>query len=89
MSIPGGWSKYTCDITNDAMDAFNTAFEGFVGVSYSPVSCASQVVSGMNYSFFCNSLGVYPGAFPQASIVDIYKPLEGKPEIKRIKIIEH
>ncbi len=89
MTIPGGWTEYRGDIPNDVMDTFNQAFEGFVGVHYIPVAYAQQVTSGMNYSFFCNASGVYPHSTSQPSTVDIYKPLEGNPEIKEIKIMDH
>lgn len=87
-SVVGGWTTFSCDITEEANKAFKTALQGHVGVNYSPVSFASQVVSGMNYSFFCNAKGVYPGATNQAVIIDIYQPLEGDPHIAEIKQIK-
>lgn len=86
--IVGGWTIFSCDITKEANKAFETALKGHVGVKYSPVSFASQMVSGMNYSFFCNAKGVYPGADNQAAIVDIYQPLEGDPHITEIRLIK-
>ena len=81
----GGWSTYSYEITPQASAAFKEAFEGFVGVSYEPVAFATQIVSGSNYSFFCNAKVVYPGASNEAAIVCIYKPLDGKAHIKEIR----
>ncbi len=90
MSMPGGWSQYSCEIPRDVLKTFKAAFEGFVGVKYIPLAYASQVVQGANYSFFCNAKGVYPEAFPQAAMVEIFMPLGGgAPTIKKINVIEH
>jgi hypothetical protein len=82
--IPGGWTAYSCQISNDAKNAFDEAFKGFVGVDYTPVAVATQVVAGINYSFFCNALGVYPGATNEGAMVLIYSPAGGKPHIVSI-----
>lgn len=84
-SITGGWTDYTCPISKEAQKAFDKAFEFFTGVKYTPVAYASQVVNGVNYSFFCNALGIYPGAIGYPALVDIYQPFEGDPHITQIK----
>ncbi len=73
----GGWTTYSCDMSEEALKVFEKAFKGFVGVSYTPVAVATQVVEGTNYSFFCNAKGAYPNAPNEAAIVDIYQPLNG------------
>ena len=50
--VLGGWSKFSCEITPEASEVFKAAFKGFVGVSYTPVAFASQIVAGTKYSFF-------------------------------------
>jgi hypothetical protein len=85
----GGWTTYSCQITEDASKIFEEAFQGFVGVSYTPVAFATQLVSGTNYSFFCNAKAVYPNAPNQAAMVDIYQPLEGLPHITEITPIKN
>ena len=82
--LAGGWGAYSADISSEAQTAFNKAFEGFLGVTYTPLAVASQVVSGMNYSFFCNALGVYPGAQPGGAMVQIYADLNGNATIQNI-----
>jgi hypothetical protein len=83
-NIMGGWSEYTAPISAEDMKVFNDALNGFVGVNYTPVAVAKQVVAGMNYSFFCNKKGVYPGALNEAATVLIYFPPSGTPHITAI-----
>lgn len=56
----------------------------FVGVDYVPLAVATQVVSGINYRFFCNAKGVYPGSTNDAAMVQIYQPLDGEVHITSI-----
>jgi hypothetical protein len=82
--IPGGWTAYSTQISDEAKKAFETAFKGFVGVNYTPLAVATQVVAGTNYSFFCNAKGVYPGAINEGAMILIYSPAGGKPHIVSI-----
>ena len=66
---------------------FDKVFEHFVGCKYDPLAVATQVVSGTNYSFFCNAKGVYPDALNQGAIVNIYQPIQGDPHITGIKVV--
>jgi hypothetical protein len=87
-AMVGGWSIFSSEITKEAKDVFETALKGLVGVDYSPVAFATQVVSGTNYSFFCNAKAVYPDAPNQGAIVDIYKPLDGQAHLREIRTIK-
>ncbi len=84
---PGGWTPYVTPIPAEDLEVFKKALHGLVGVNYSPLAVAKQVVSGMNYRFFCNAHVVYPGAANEAAIVEIYKPLNGEPHITSISRI--
>ncbi len=86
-TMPGGWTTYSCDIQPGEREIFDTAFKGFVGVNYTPLTVATQVVAGVNYSFFCNAKGVYPNAPNQGAMVTIFKPLEGDPHITAIHMV--
>jgi len=81
--IPGGWSVYTTNLSNEDKQVFETAVK-LVGVKYEPLAVAKQVVAGTNYSFFCNTQGVYPGALNEGAMVDIFVPLNGVPHITSI-----
>ena len=87
-TILGGWTPYTTTISADAQAAFNEVIAGLVGVHYTPLAVASQVVSGMNYRFFCNAQAVHPDAPYYAAIVQVYRPIQGKAVITSIKPIE-
>jgi|694.fasta_scaffold24079_10 hypothetical protein len=78
MSIPGGWSEYTSSISSEAQAAFDEALKGLVGVNYTPVAVAQQVVAGKNFRFFCNASGVFPNAPNYGAILSISK-LIGSP----------
>ena len=84
----GAYSDYSCNISPEAQDVFTTALAGLVGVEYTPFAVATQVVNGTNYSFLCNSKGVYPGATNKVAIVNIYQPLNGEPHISEIRRFE-
>ncbi|NER04187.1 MAG: hypothetical protein F6K17_17000 [Okeania sp. SIO3C4] len=86
--LPGGWSTYSSDITPEASEVFQTAVDGLYGVSYEPVAFATQIVAGINYSFFCNAEVVYPNAPNKAAIVDIYEAPGEIPIITEIKMID-
>jgi len=83
-SLTGGWSAYHTNLSVEELDVFKKALNGLVGVSYTPLAVAHQVVSGTNYSFFCNAKGVYPDALNEAAVIHIYKPLSGDAHITTI-----
>jgi len=84
----GAFSTFSCNIDGQANNAFNEAFENFVGVKYSPVAVSQQVVAGMNYRFFCNSKMVTPFSVNGSAMVSIYKPLNGNAHIVSIQNID-
>ena len=79
---PGGWTPFSTTISKEAMDIFNKTKP--VGVHYTPLAVATQVVSGTNYRFFCNAQVVYPDAPNDAVITQIYQPLNGEAHITSI-----
>lgn len=81
----GAYTPYTCDISAEAKKAFSEAMEGFVGVSYTPVAVSSQVVAGMNYHFFCNTVSATRFPIKGTAIVSIYAPLNGEAHITHIQ----
>lgn len=87
-TLPGGWTAYSCDITKDAQKVFDKVTDHLIGVKYTLVAFATQVVEGTKYSFFCNSRVVYPDAPYQPALVDVFKPLDDEPYITGIRILE-
>ncbi len=78
----GGWTlTEDAAITPEARDAFEKAMEGLVGVNYTPAALlGTQLVSGTNYCFFCESVPVDGGESGYA-FVTIYKDLDGNAQI--------
>ena len=87
--ITGGWSPFTCNISAEEMAVFKKVTGMLVGVEYSPVAVSTQVVSGVNYDFFCNAKGLYPGAANESAMMRVYAPATGEPHIVSIERIEH
>ncbi len=83
--LVGAYSPYTCEISAQAKQAFSEAMKGILGVSYSPVAVSSQVVAGMNYNFFCNTVSATRYPNQGSAIVSIYAPLKGEAHITHIQ----
>jgi hypothetical protein len=72
-------------VDSKTKDIFERAFKGHVGVGYTPLIVATQVVAGTNYLYMCNGQVVVPNAKPFPAEVIIFDPLEGPPHITSIK----
>jgi len=83
-TMPGGWTAFDFTITKEAQAVFDTALKNFVGVGYTPLCVATQVVAGTNYCFLCKGKVVYPEAPDIVVKLYIYKPLQGAPHISQI-----
>lgn len=78
----GQWTPYG-KLTPADRKVFDEAFEGFVGVHYTPETVSTQIVNGTNYRF--KSKAQQPGK-PEVrdALVEIHKPLNGKAKITKI-----
>lgn len=88
--ISGGWemTDIAQAIPQEALDAFQKAFEGFCGVGYEPVALLSrQVVAGMNYCFLCKAVTVTAQPEHYWAYVYIYADLQGNAQITKIEAI--
>lgn len=56
-----------------------------VGVEYTPLAVATQLVSGTNYRFLCEAKAVIPEPVTYNALVTIHSPLNGDPVITEIK----
>lgn len=81
--MEGTWTKAEDGaITDELQELFDKAMDGLEGVSYTPVELLeTQVVSGMNYKFLCDSQVTVPNAEVKQAVVTIYESLDGKVEI--------
>lgn len=82
----GGWSNFNFTLDDDAKKVYEEALKGFVGVGYTPLAFATQVVAGMNYCFLCKGVLATPGAQQTAVKLYVYAPLpgQGSPHISQI-----
>lgn len=87
-TIPGGWSPYSANINPEAQIAFKEAMERIIGVTYTPVAVSQQVVAGMNYHFFCNTVASTRYPVTGAAIVTIYKAPSGEAHVTNIRTID-
>ncbi len=84
-TLLGAWGGLSFTITPEAKTVFDQALEGLVGVQYTPLAFAIQVVAGLNYCFLCEGKVVYPGQPAFAALIYIYAPFDGsKPHITDI-----
>lgn len=78
-SLVGGWTMYH-PLTPEDQQVFKEALNGFVGVNYEPSEVSTQVVNGTNYRYKCTA-SIPPAEVVWQAIVEIYKPINGKPHI--------
>lgn len=83
--LVGGWSHYH-PLTAEEKHIFEEAMHGLVGVHYTPHQVATQVVAGMNYRYKCTA-SMPPADIVWDAIVEIYKPLKGRPIVTHISRI--
>ncbi len=87
-SIAGEWTLYQSEMTHETRNVFEKATKDIYGVRYQPVAFAAQVVEGVNYSFFCNAAGIYPGKINQPAIIDVCQKPGGVPYVTGIRLLE-
>ena len=87
-TVVGGWSGFTFEITPEQRKVFDNAMGGLLGVKYSPLAVATQIVAGTNYCYLCKAQPVYPKAQEYAAEVFIYLPLQGPPHTYEVKILK-
>ena len=85
-TLAGGWTL-TEDgaFDEEVKTVFDKALEGLIGVDYTPLALlGTQLVSGTNYSFLCESTVVYPDAETTYVIVTVHAGLDGAAELTDI-----
>lgn len=82
--VLGGYGPFE-PLDAKTKDIFAKAMAGPVGVGYTPLIVATQVVAGANYLYMCNAQDVVPGATARPVEVIISQPLSGPPHKTSIK----
>jgi hypothetical protein len=83
-AIPGGWSPWRSPITGEALQVFEAVTKHLVGVHYTPIAYATQVVAGLNYAFLTLAKPVIVEPTESVKILYVFKPLQGDPHITHI-----
>jgi hypothetical protein len=81
-NIPGGWTDWNFAISKEAQQVFDAAVKGLLGVQYTPLAFATQVVAGTNYCFLSKAKVVHPIAPERVVKLYIFQPLPTAPETK-------
>ncbi len=85
--VPGGWTAFRFTVTDSAKKVLEAAFMGLLGVKYTPLAFATQVVEGTNYCFLCEGHVIVPSEPEFAAMVYICEPLQGEPHVTEISRI--
>jgi len=80
----GGWDKTERELTQEDIDIFNLAMEGYTGMGFVPLKlCGTQIVAGRNYKYYCEGTVVSTNE-KKYYYVTVYKNLEGECEITSV-----
>ena len=88
VTMPGGWGGFSFTITPEAKSVFDQALKGLLGVQYTPLAFAIQVVNGLNYCFLCEAKVMSLEQNEFAALVYIYAPPGGDPHVTGITQIK-
>jgi hypothetical protein len=86
-TIIGGWSAWSFKPDAAATQVFENSLGKLLGVKYTLVAAASQLVNGTNYVFLCEAEMVAPAGIDYIVVANVYQPLQGEPHISGIKAV--
>jgi len=84
----GAWTTYDSNLTEERMNLFNKATKDLMGVNYQPIAVATQVVSGTNYSYFCNATITNQSQDTYTAMVDLHQQPDGTVHLTEIRRIQ-
>lgn len=84
-TLAGGWTAFNFELTAEAKKVFAEAVN-LVGVKYTPMAFATQVVAGLNYCYLAQAQPVVPKAALKVVKLYVFQPLpdQGNPHITQI-----
>lgn len=83
-TLIGGWEEYK-PVSQQDLDVFKKVMDDKEGVTFSPLQVATQVVNGINYSFFCNIKVGGSDSPNEAAMVRIYVHSSGEAQLVDIQ----
>ena len=84
-TLAGAWTNWNFAPTPEATAAFQEATQGLIGVKYTLLAFASQLVNGTNYAFLCEAQAATRDHLTYPAVLHAYKPIDGKATITGIK----
>ncbi|NJL29789.1 MAG: hypothetical protein HC897_18805 [Thermoanaerobaculia bacterium] len=85
--LVGAWSLWNFTLSSEAKSVFAKTAGKLMGVDYTALAFATQVVAGLNYCFLCEAKVVAPGQPQFAALIYVYAPPSGEPHITEIRRI--
>ena len=87
--LAGGFTVYSDEtsssLNEDLLSMFSQATSSITGIVYTPIALiGTQVVAGLNYSFFCKGAPVVPQPTTAYYIVTVYRDLQGHATVTNI-----
>lgn len=73
--LVGGWTEFR-PLTAEDQQVFDQALGGLIGVKYTPLEVAVQIVVGTNYKFRCDALPQVPNPVAFKVIIGIFRDLQ-------------
>ncbi|MDT0137677.1 MULTISPECIES: hypothetical protein [Pseudomonadota] len=83
-TVPGGWTPFHFDLTPEAKKVFEATAGKLIGVKYTALAFATQVVNGTNYSFLAKGQPVAPQAAQRVVKIHAHQPPSGDPHLDQI-----
>jgi hypothetical protein len=85
----GGYSAFTPyeKAEKEVQTYFLEVTKELVGVSYTPLAVAQQVVNGINFAYFTRAKGVYPEASDYNALIIVHVATTGAVTLLEIKIV--
>lgn len=81
----GGWSDFVSPVTEEEKKIFDKVIERFVGISYTPIAAAIQIITEKNYCYICLAKAMVPNAPVTVAKVNVYAPVSGEPHVTAIQ----
>lgn len=86
--LMGGWqdaSELPNMLSDEENEIFNKAFDGLLGVSYTPVATlGTQIVAGRNYAFLALGTATTAEPITHLYVVKVYADLQGNATVENI-----
>ena len=81
--IAGGWSDWNFNLTQEAIQVFSAIH--LIGVDYTAIAFATQVLAGTNYAFLCEAQPLIADQLVDPVVMHVYQSLSGELTVTNIE----